>query len=419
VRIVLALAYAKQWVVHQLDVKSAFLNGFIEEDIYMKLPPEYARADGKVCKLNRSIYGLRQAPRAWNKRLCDDLRGCGFSSLVNAESVFRGAMAGAVVYLLIYVDDILVVSASIQAAVLAKKSLGALYTVKDLGEVEYFLGVKVERERGRLNLSQESYIHSVLERYGMQDCKPVLTPMVQSSDLMATSQRSEIEASRMVGVPFREAIGSLLYLAIRTRPDISVAVSILSKHVQEPKPSHWEGVKRILRYLKGTASLGLRYESTGPNPALKIYCDADWATDPDDRRSRSGVVCYLGNSLVAWKSRRQATPSVSSCEAEYIALFEAGRDAVWMRSLLCELDMCPGKAPTTILHDNQGSIAWAQGGLRKIKHVELKYHHTQYLIESEQIRIEYVESSKNAADVMTKALCGPSFQQALNMLGIA
>ena len=178
---------------------------------------------------------------------------------------------------------------------------------------------------------------------------------------------------------------------------------MLSKHVQEPKPCHWEGVKRVFRYLKGTASHGLCYTAKEHDQALKIYC----------------VVCYLGNSLVAWTSRRQATPSVSSCEAEYIALFEAGRDAVWMRSLLCELDMCPGTVPTEILHDNQGSIAWAQGGLRKVKHVELKYHHTQHLIESGQIRIVYVESAMNAADVMTKALSGQSFHRALEMLSIA
>jgi hypothetical protein len=419
VRIMLAMACANSWVVHQLDVKSAFLNGYLDEEIYMKLPGEYARSDGKVCKLKRAIYGLRQAPRAWNKRLCDDLRGRGFTSLVNAESVFRGNLTGYVVYLVIYVDDILVVSESERAVVMAKQSLGTLYTVKDMGVAEYFLGVKIEREHGCLKLTQESYIHSVLERYGMQDCKPVVTPMVQSSDLMVKSPRSDSEASRMDGVPYREAIGSLLYLAVRTRPEIAVAVSVLAKHVQEPRPCHWEGVKRVFRYLRGSANQGLCYTATGTDPALTIYCDADWASDPENRRSRSGVVCYIGSSLVAWKSRRQTTPSVSSCEAEYIALFEAGRDAVWMRSLLCELGMCPGAVPTVVHHDNQGSIAWAQGGLRKVKHVELKYHHTQHLIESKQIRIEYVESSQNAADVMTKALSGPSFQRALKLLSIA
>jgi hypothetical protein len=179
---------------------------------------------------------------------------------------------------------------------------------------------------------------------------------------------------------------------VRTRPDVLVAVRVLSKHVKEPKPCHWEGVQPVFRYLKGTANHGLCYAATEQDHALKIYCDADWATDPEDRHSRSGVVWNLGNSLVEWTSRRQATPSVYSCEAEYIALIEAGRDAVWMRSLLCELDMCPGTVPIEVLHDNQGSIEWAQGGLRQVKHVELKYHHTQYLIESRKIRISYMES---------------------------
>jgi Reverse transcriptase (RNA-dependent DNA polymerase) len=195
VRIVLAMACAKGWVVHQLDVKSAFLNGYLKEEIYMQFSGEYARADGKVCKLNRAIYGLRQAPRAWNKRLCDDLKGCGFTSLVNAESVLQRSMRGSVVYPIFYVDDILVASASEKAAVMAKKSLSTLYTVKDLGEAEYFLGVKIEREQNRLRLSQESYINSVLERYGMQDAKPVVTPMVQSSDLMAKSPRSDSDVT--------------------------------------------------------------------------------------------------------------------------------------------------------------------------------------------------------------------------------
>jgi hypothetical protein len=219
-------------------------------------------------------------------------------------------MRGTVMYLIIYVDDILVACASDKEAVISKKSLSTLYTVKDMGEAEYFLGVKIEREQNRLRLSHESYINSVLERYGMQNAKPVVTPMVQSSDLMAKSPRSDSEASRMVCVPFREDIGSLLYLVALSRPDIAVAVNVLAKHEQEPKSCHWEGVKRVLRYLRSTAKHGLWYASTGPNPTLKIYCDADWAFDPEDRHSRFGVVCYLDNSLVAWTSRRQATPSV-------------------------------------------------------------------------------------------------------------
>jgi Reverse transcriptase (RNA-dependent DNA polymerase) len=150
-RIVLATAFSKHWFVHQLNVKSAFLNGYIDEEIYMKLPPQYSRADGKVCKLKRSIYGLRQETRAWNKRLCEDLKGCGFNSLVNAESVFYGVITGSVVYLITYVDTILVASSSEQAVLTTKNSFQALCTIKDLGRAEYFLGVKIERRKIVLN----------------------------------------------------------------------------------------------------------------------------------------------------------------------------------------------------------------------------------------------------------------------------
>jgi hypothetical protein len=169
-------------------------------------------------------------------------------------------------------------------------------------------------------------------------------------------------------------------------------------------------------------SKGLTYNGEDPSPVLTIYCDADWATDPEDRHSRSGVVCFLGENLVSWSSRKQSTISVSSCEAEYVSLFETGRDAVWIRSLLCELGICPIRIPTQIMHDNQGSIAWAEGGLQKVKHVELKYHttcgHSQYLISTGQIKISYVASALNAAYCTTKALTATVFQKSLQFLNI-
>ncbi len=195
-----------------------------------------------------------------------------------------------------------------------------------------------------------------------------------------------------------------MYLAVRTRPDIAVAVGILAKNSQEPRPTHWSAVKRILRYLKYTQDIGLLLKTDNGDPTLRMFVDADWGSDTEHRCSRSGVLSLLGESVVAWKSRLQVAPSMSSCEAEYVALSEGSRETVWMRELLCELGACPGRQPTLILHDNQGSISWAEGGLRRVKHVELKYHYTQSLIDSGQIRLQYVSSSANAADGLTKAL---------------
>jgi hypothetical protein len=190
-----------------------------------------------------------------------------------------------------------------------------------------------------VKLTQESYTRGVIERYGLLESNSAPTPMVQSSDLMHKSPCSESDSKRMTGVPYRKEIGSLLFLAVRTRPDIAVSVSTLSKHVQCHRTCHWEGIKRVLCYLKGTMSNGLTYTGEDPSPVLTSYCDPDWATDSEARRSLSGVVCFLGKNLVSWSSRKQSTPSVSSCEAEYVSMFEAGRDAVWIRSLLCELGL--------------------------------------------------------------------------------
>lgn len=418
VRIILALACCRGWYVRQFDVKTAFLNGELDEEIYMRLPEGFQDARGQVCRLLRSIYGLRQAPRAWSKKLCDDLLSAGFRPLVHAESVFRSTAPSPLVLIVIYVDDILVISHDKKAVNQVEALLSSLYTIKDLGDAEYFLGVKIERSPSRIKLTQTSYINSMLERYGMSDSKPAPTPMVQPVDLMATLPTSDANLEAMKSVPFREAIGSLLYLAVRTRPDIAVAVSILAKHSNAPGRSHWEAVKRIMRYLKQSSEQGLVYTKSD-NVKLSIYCDSDWATDPNDRHSRTGVLCLVGDCPVSWTSRKQTVPSVSSCEAEYIALFEAGRDAVWIRNLLCELGECPDAGPTTVLHDNQGSIAWAEGGMRRVKHVELKYHYTQHLIKTRQIRVEYVASEDNKADGLTKALVGLSFKNSVKSFSIA
>jgi hypothetical protein len=181
-----------------------------------------------------------------------------------------------VVYLIIYVDDILVLTESMKAMLSVKKQLSKMYTINDLGEAEYFLVVKIERKTSTVKLTQTFYVKSVLDRFGMLECKPAQTPMSDPVSLMIKKPRTEAKVSQMKDVPFQEAIGSVLYLAVRTRPDFAVAVSILSKDVQEPRPSHWEGVKRILRYLKSTMKQGLRYEAVSDKQnSLSIHCDAD------------------------------------------------------------------------------------------------------------------------------------------------
>jgi hypothetical protein len=254
----------------------------------------------------------------------------------------------------------------------------------------------------------------------MAECKAVVSPMLSHDNLFDKRLATEKEKLLMLNVPYREAIGALMFLSVRTRPDIAVAVGTLAMHVQQPLPKHWEALKRVLRYLRGSIDDGLvlcKVPTSEFN--LRIYADADWATNSEDRLSRSGSVSQIGDSTIWWKSRKQTSIAASSCEAEYMALFESAKDAIWLRNLLCEFGFCPGSAPTTIFHDNQGSIVWAkEDSLRKVKHVALRYHFTHNLINAGQIELTYVESKSNRADSLTKPLSGSQFSDSKNVLGV-
>lgn len=422
VRIAIVIAMRTQMDIHHLDVKCAFLNGDLEEHIYMQLPTEFASGDNLVCKLRRSIYGLKQAPRAWNRKLTKDLSALGYVPFHHAECIFARNRDGVRVLLLIYVDDFLVMVSPRTAMQRVKDEISSLYEIKDLGIAQYFLGIKIHRRKdGSILLSQEQYVLSLLERFKMGLCKPVAQPMLPGLDY-SPSSRDPQDTLSTPSFPYREAIGALLYLATRTRPDIAVAVSTLAKYVQSPQPvPHWEGVKRILRYLRGTASHGLEYslDKQSAGLSLQVYTDADWAADCTDRYSRTGVLVLLGGNTVWWKSRKQNCIAVSSCEAEYMALFEGARDIVWLRNLLCEFGYCPGHSPTVMFHDNQGSISWAsEGNFRRAKHVSLRYQFTNSLVEGGLVEIKYTPSNENLADLLTKPLRGALFASQCRRIGI-
>jgi hypothetical protein len=252
----------------------------------------------------------------------------------------------------------------------------------------------------------------------MTNCKSILSPMPFEANYSEKRLATAAETLAMITLPYREAIGALMFLSVRTLPEIAVAVGSLAMHVQQPLPLHWSGVKRILRYLHGTANDGLVFNKVPDHEfTLAIYADADWATNPEDRRS--GSVCQLGDNTVWWKSRKQHSVAVSSCESEYMSLFESAKDALWLLNLLCEFGYCPGSTPTTIYHDNQGSISWAQDDtLRKVKHISLRYHFTHDLITLGHIHLQYLESGANKADSLTKPLAGAQFTESKKMLGV-
>jgi hypothetical protein len=332
IRTVLSLACSRNWPVHQLDVKNAFLHGVLEEQVYCYQPTGFVDSLHRdhVCKLAKSLYGLKQAPRAWFKRFAAFAITIGFVASRSDASLFILKQGSDVTYLLLYVDDI-VLSASTSPllhAIIAK--LKSEFAMKDMGPLHYFLGIQVRRTPRGFFLSQAQYADEILQRAGMTNCTAVSTPMDTNSKVAADAGSPVADPSE-----YRSLAGALQYLTM-TRSDLAYAVQQICLHMHDPRDGHLAIVKRILRYVRGTASSGLLLAAT-PSTDIVAYSDADWAGCPDTRRSTSGYCVYLGGALVSWSSKRQATVSRSSAEAEYRAVANAVADCVWLRQLLGEL----------------------------------------------------------------------------------
>ncbi|CAJ2642451.1 unnamed protein product [Trifolium pratense] len=315
VRIILTLAVTYRWSVQQIDINNAFLNGLLQEEVYMSQPAGFEASDKKlVCKLHKSLYGLKQAPRAWYERLTQTLLQMGFVKSKCDPSLLVHHQHGACTYVLVYVDDILIIGSDSQLVKDLIHKLNIKFALKQLGEVDYFLGIEVHHKpSGGLLLHQSKYVKDLLVKTNMENCKPIGSPMVSSYKL------SKFGTDVMTNPTlYRSTVGTLQYATL-TRPDISYSVNKVCQFMAHPLESHWKAVKRILRYLKGTLNYGLLLQPSPSSPpfSLRAYSDADWATDQDDRRSTSGSCIYFGSNLVSWGSKKQQLVARSSTEAEY------------------------------------------------------------------------------------------------------
>jgi hypothetical protein len=254
-------------------------------------------------------------------------------------------------------------------------------------------------------MSQQLYVENVLKKFGMEDCHPVGTPL----DGKLTEQMGpadEQEAEEMKLVPYRQAIGCLMYLMVGTRPDLAVAVSQISRFMENPGNQHWQAVKHVLRYLRGTARWSLNYlRAEGRDVELVGYCDADWAGDEDTRKSTTGYTFMMAGASITWNCKRQPTVALSSTEAEYMAACSASKEAVWLRTLLKEIGF--GQEMATVIYaDNQGSLSLAKNPVyhARTKHIDVQHHYIRNLVEQGEIELNYVHTSENVADVLTKPL---------------
>jgi hypothetical protein len=314
VRVLLAIAAAKNWPLHQLDVNNAFLHGDLHEDVFMQLPPGFRRkGEQLVCKLQKSLYGLKQASRNWYSKFSEVLINFGFKHSTADPSLFCLHRESGAVFLLLYVDDIVLTGSDPQLISLVKVLLQKHFKIKDLGKLKYFLGIEVARSKQGLFLTQRQYVLDIISDSGLTASKPVDFPMEQNLKLTHSEGSTLSDPS-----PYRHLVGRLIYLTV-TRPDIAYPVNILSQFMHEPRQPHMDAAIRLLRYLKTTPGQGLSFPSNS-DLSLKAYCDSDWASCPTTRRSTSGYCIFLGSSIVSWKTKKQSVVSRSSAKAEYRAM---------------------------------------------------------------------------------------------------
>src|ERR1041385_7018640 len=363
IRILLAIAAYHYYEIWQMDVKTAFLNGNIEEELYMMQPKGFVdpRNAGKVCKLQRSIYGLNQASRSWNLRFDEVIKAFGFVQNVEEFCVYKKLSGSSVAFLVLYVDDILLIGNDKKFLEEVREYLNGQFSMKDLGEAAYILGIKIYRDRPnrRLALSQSTYIDKILKRFSMGNSKRGLLPVIKGVKLSVTQcPTTAKEKEEMSSTPYASAIGSLMYAMLCTRPDLALAISMTNRYQSNPGMAHWTAVKNILKYLRRTKDLFLVYEGVDEELTVKGYVDASLGLDLDDSKSQTGYVFMLNGGASSWRSGKQSVVAQYTMESEYIAACEASNEALWLKKFVIELGVFPSCTdPVSIYCDNTGAIA--------------------------------------------------------------
>ncbi|KAK6145289.1 hypothetical protein DH2020_022109 [Rehmannia glutinosa] len=412
------LAYAahKNFTVYQMDVKSAFLNVLLEEEVYVEQPPgfEQKTIGDKVYKLKKALYGLKQAPRGWYDTLSQFLTDNGFTKGKVDRTLFRIQDGESILLVQIYVDDIIFGSTNKELCDKISNLMQGKFEMSMMGELTFFLGLQVKQLRDGTFISQTKYTRDLMKKFGMEEKSSVKIPMNTSVKMDMDADGKAVDQTR-----YRALIGSLLYLTA-SRPDITFAVGVCARFQSAPKESHMTAAKRILRYLKGCQEVVLWYPKYPKECGFKLigYSDSDYVGCRVDRKSTSGTCQMLGNRLVSWFSKKQNSIATSTAEAEYIVAGSCCAQVLWMREQLRDYEIEEKEIP--IMCDNTSAIAITQNPVlhSRTKHIDIRYHFIRDHVEKKDITLEYISSDKQLADIFTKPLCESRFEELKNDLGL-
>jgi Reverse transcriptase (RNA-dependent DNA polymerase) len=408
-----------------MDVKTAFLNGNLHEEIYMKQPEGFV-VKGKEhmgCRLKRSIYGLKQASRQWYLKFDQVITEFGFKENTIDQCIYLKVSGSKFIILVLYVDDILLASSDLDMLFETKRFLSKKFDMKDLGEASYVIGIEIyrDRSRGMLGLSQKAYIEKMLKRYNMQNCSPSVAPIIKG-DKFSKFQcpKNDLERAQMKKIPYASVVGSLMYAQVCTRPDIAFVVGMLGRYQTDPGMDHWKAAKKVLRYLQGTKNYMLTFRKSD-NLEVIGYSDSDFSGCVDSKKSTSGYIFMLAGGPISWKSAKQSITASSTMQAEFVACYEATGQAVWLKNFIPGLQVIDSIArPLTLLCDNEAAVFFSKNNKSSgaSKWIDIKYLVVRDKVKDGTIVIQHINTRAMLADSLTKALPPTLYKEHVAGMGL-